>query len=589
MTGFTGVFTGTQVQPSNQLYVSLALATANTLLTWPLETAGPPNVADLMDVNATLTNLTLQMPNALQGTQGLTAIINNLGINSFNLLDNTGNVILTSAPGTVWMVYLASNSTQAGVWRTFLYGANNQSVNVAALAGAGLQVINQALAQVMENTTLGTSYSSGPGDLANTFIWDGGSGTFTLPPTSTVYSGWFIKVVNAGTGVLTITPQGGNQIDNASTKQWAIGGTGFIFTDGANWWSLGYGISGTNNGFGYINIALPASGSYTISGAQLNQITYLLTGALTGTVTFIVPASVQQYWINNETTGNQILTVISAASGASVNVVQGSQAILYCDGTNILNAVGGGGGFFPILVNQGGTGATTAAGAVTNLGGSATGAAVFTSASATAALASLGGGSVGIGLFETTTVPQAWNTLIGSSVVTTGMYAPGSGALFLTNSGAIWASARSTGVSFNIGQTQAYEPSYGQNQLLNVSTSYANTFQATLTGVSGTITGTAYYVRSGPLVMILLPNLTGNSNSTSMTITGLPSLLRPATQTYWGSMMSGFISGAFQNSMQPIISPSGVIQYVNDGSATGFLNDGLNKGVLAHVFSYFLT
>jgi hypothetical protein len=55
---------------------------------------------------------------------------------------------------------------------------------------------------------------------------------------------WFIGLVNAGTGVLTFTPQGGTLIDNAATKAIAVGGTCFIFTDGTNFWSLGYGLSG---------------------------------------------------------------------------------------------------------------------------------------------------------------------------------------------------------------------------------------------------------------------------------------------------------------------------------------------------------
>src|ERR1017187_1548782 len=395
MTGFTNVFSGSQIQPSNQLYVPLTLSLPNTPLAWPLESAQTTAVVgDLMDIMASIAGLTAQLPDARQGTQGLTAIFNNLGVNSFSLIDNAGNVVLTSAPGTVWLVYLADNTTQQGVWRSFLYGANNQSVNVAALAGAGLQVVNQALAEAMPNVSLAISYSSSITALATTFIWTGGTGVFNLPPVGTLNAQWFIKIVNAGTGFLTVTPQGGPLIDNGASKPFAIGGSGFVFTDGVNFWSLGYGLAGASNGFGYINLALPATGTYTITGSQLNQISYLLTGVLTANVTLVVPASVQQYWINNQTTGNFIVTVASAGGGASVAVAQGSQVILYCDGTNIISAVTG--TSLPILLGQGGTSATTAAGAVTNLGGSSVGAAIFKTVSAAAALATLGGGATGI-------------------------------------------------------------------------------------------------------------------------------------------------------------------------------------------------
>src|ERR1017187_642211 len=191
MTGFTNVFSGGPVQPSNQLYLQLTL-TANVQLSWPLESAQTTAVvADLMDITSTAIGYTVQMPNAQQGSQGLTAIINNLGAYSFNVLDNLGNVILTSNPGTVWFVYLVSNVTQQGTWRTFLFGANNQSVNVAALAGAGLQVIGTALATAMSSLTFSTSYTTAASSLATTFIWNGGTGSLTLPPAASLNALWF--------------------------------------------------------------------------------------------------------------------------------------------------------------------------------------------------------------------------------------------------------------------------------------------------------------------------------------------------------------------------------------------------------------
>lgn len=664
--GFTQVFGGGPVQPSNQLYVAITLSATNTPLSWPLESAQTTAVVgDLMDIQPTLENQTVQLPNAMQGTQGLTSLINNLdSVLAFNVIDNLGNVILTAAAGTTWMIYLASNTNQQGTWRALQFGASAASVNVAALAGAGLQVIGQALAQATPNITLSTSYASSVADLANIFIWNGGSGTFTLPPVGTLNALWFIGIINAGTGVLTITPQGSSQIDNGPTKSWAISGTGYILTDGTNFWSLGYGIAGANNGFGYINLSLPASGTYTISGAQLNQISYLLTGALTGTVTLVVPASVQQYWINNQTTGNQTLTVISASSGTSVNVAQGSQVILYCDGTNIISAVTG--TSLPILVNQGGTGATTPSGAVTNLGGSAVGAALFTTASAAAALATLGGGALGIPVFEAASNSALWDALVNTGSVTTGMYQI-STQLLMANQGTIFASinpggnvifeapltvlpsvgaptitatclsgqpgvqitgttnvpallsltdgsagnrqwqirdgARAVGnfdifdataglsrLSINTsGQLVAFEPGYSLTTLENVATTNSGSFIGTLTGVTGSVTGTIYFVRNGPVVVLLIPPITGSSNSTLMTITGMPSNLAPLSQSYLSPMLLGLSSASAIYNLQANVLTSGTIQYSVGGTLSGFTSDGLGKGTQGHVLVYFLT
>lgn len=56
---------------------------------------------------------------------------------------------------------------------------------------------------------------------------------------------------------------------------------------------------------------------------------------------------------------------------------------------------------------------------------------------------------------------------------------------------------------------------------------HEGTFLATLTGVTASVTGIAYFVRHGRVVTVHLPSLTGTSNSTGTTITGLPSYLWP--------------------------------------------------------------
>jgi hypothetical protein len=59
------------------------------------------------------------------------------------------------------------------------------------------------------------------------------------------------------------------------------------------------------------------------------------------------------------------------------------------------------------------------------------------------------------------------------------------------------------------------------------------TYTATLTGVSGSVTGTARYVRIGKQVTLYIPTLTGTSNSTACTVTGAPASIRPARQQYF--------------------------------------------------------
>jgi hypothetical protein len=55
------------------------------------------------------------------------------------------------------------------------------------------------------------------------------------------------------------------------------------------------------------------------------------------------------------------------------------------------------------------------------------------------------------------------------------------------------------------------------------------TFTATATGMTTTVSGTATYVKIGRQVTLMLPDLTGTSNATTFTVTGLPAPLLPAS------------------------------------------------------------
>ena len=70
-------------------------------------------------------------------------------------------------------------------------------------------------------------------------------------------------------------------------------------------------------------------------------------------------------------------------------VARGSRAILYSDGSDVVDAETGGIST-PISIADGGTGATTAGGALINLGGTTVGIGVFTAVDQAAAQAAIG-------------------------------------------------------------------------------------------------------------------------------------------------------------------------------------------------------
>lgn len=373
MTTFTEIFGGSTIYPSEATFLSLTMGT-NQTLAWPIEQqVGGNIVADIIEVNATAPGLTITFPDARQVSTGFTALINNIGANTININNSIGGSIISLVSGSVWQVYLYDNSTAAGSWRTFQYGASVSVTNAAALAGAGLKAILTSLNLRIAVMPKSVDYTAVDSDRATLLNWGGGAGTINLPLASSVGADWFVYIRNSGSGSVTVQPPAGT-IDGAATKVFALSGSAAVVCDGSNYYTLGYGVSGAGTSFDYVSLNVAGTGDFTLSGANLNRISYKLTGILTGNRNLIVPNTVQQYWVDNETTGAFTLTVKTAA-GTGVAIAQGNKAITYCDGTNVI-AADSASISFPLTVAQGGTNATTASAALSNLGGVAIGAAI---------------------------------------------------------------------------------------------------------------------------------------------------------------------------------------------------------------------
>lgn len=389
MSTFVDIFGGNNIYPSDPTYLSLAIS-ANTVLQWPVEQAmaGSLIVADIIDVSASVPGLNIALPDATEASTGFTALFNNIGAQTVSINNSQGATLLSLAAGTVWQLYLVDNTTAGGTWRVFQFGASVSVAVAAALAGSGLKAIGSTLNERMVVSPHSSNYVILNTDRASVQQWTSGVGTFTLPDPTVVGGDWFVVIKNSGSGNLTVNPTSG-LIDGNANLVLAPGGSAWLVTDGINFYGLGEGGTSSSSGaFNLITINVAGSGSFTLSGVQLNQIGYKFTGALTGNRSIIVPNTAQEYWVDNETSGAFTLTVGTAGQITPITVLQSNRNILYCDGSNVLNALTSTVSF-PISVPQGGTGATTAASARTNLGSTAVGDAVFTAASVAAAQAAL--------------------------------------------------------------------------------------------------------------------------------------------------------------------------------------------------------
>ena len=389
---FTQVFGGTTIYPSDVSYLALAL-TADIALDWPVGAGeGDSVVARIIDVTPTGA-FTITLPDATAVGLGQTILFNNLGPSTITVDNASGATILSIGAGEQWQCYLIDNTTVGGTWRTFRYGAAVAQAQAAALAGAGLVADGSTLAQNYEVADFSiTPYNSTTADRSKVFVWTGGLGTFNLPTAVSAGDGWFVQLRNGGQGDLTIDPSGSEFINAASTLRLQPGDSAVVVSDGVQWYTLGLGQQAVF-AFDYTTIAV-TGGTYTLAGSELNRIAYKFTGTLTSNVEIVVPATVQQYWVNNATTGAFTLGV-KTASGTATLVNQGATAILYCDGTEIISATTSA-AFAGILpVTQGGTGATTASGARTNLGATGIGTSLFTAATAASARSTISAAASG--------------------------------------------------------------------------------------------------------------------------------------------------------------------------------------------------
>ena len=117
----------------------------------------------------------------------------------------------------------------------------------------------------------------------------------------------------------------------------------------------------------------------------------------------------------------------------------------------------------------------------------------------------------------------------------------------------------------------------------NVSTSSTATavapsfFTATLTGCTTSPTGTARYEVNNGVATLTIPDMSGTSNSTSCTITGLPAALQTVNNQFGTPAL--ILDNGTQSAEQVYVSGgTGTLVLRKNGSDTGFTNSG-TKGV----------
>ncbi len=331
---FINTFGGSAVSPADVAYASYTFG-SNLILFWPTFANGQTNVAArFMNMTATASSLEVLMPDATLVSVGYDVLMVNVGSNTFNVVSLNGNAICTIAAGQAFYINLNENTTQDGVWQVIQFGVGTGAAVASALAGAGLLASGNLLEQNILGTTLSGNTTIASTARAILQVWTGGAGTITLPLASSVGNGFFFPFANDGSSSVTLATTGSDLIDGMSTSIFSQSQSAFIVSTGSAWYTVGKGLQ-NNFSVTILNLNVAGGSDVTETSAQAQNIIQQFTGILTASINVIMPATPQIYFVYNNTSGAFTLTVKTAA-GTGVQVAQGTNTILYCDGTNIV-------------------------------------------------------------------------------------------------------------------------------------------------------------------------------------------------------------------------------------------------------------
>lgn len=333
---YTDPFGGGTVDPSPTSYVQLALTTALTLLAWPgYSQSGEVTVGDKTDIVSSVGGAALRLPDARSVSNGAGVLFTNLSANAVTLQTKLGGFVSTLAAGQARLVYLIDNATEAGVWRSLVFGVGTGSLDVSGIAGGGLTADVEAgkLSVELPLSELTSSFTFDETMRGRTVVWTAGAGVATIDGAA-VNGGFVVAVRNQGTGTLLLQPISGT-IDDAASVGLQPQESCYLVVSGSECYTIG---RGRNQQFNFtLLIKSVTGGTVALTPTEASNVVQRYIGALVSNCIVQLPSVVQVYYVTNQTTGAFTLTFATAGVGSVVEVLAGQAAVLFCDGTNVIN------------------------------------------------------------------------------------------------------------------------------------------------------------------------------------------------------------------------------------------------------------
>jgi hypothetical protein len=338
MPTFTSPFTGTVVQPTDVSYYELTFSTEQDLY-WPA-VVNPTQVpaARIIDCYPEAAALHINLPQGNQGAVGSDILFRNFGAVEFSIVDFSGDSSVLIQPGEAKYFYLSDNSTEDGTWQNVTFGTGTSTADAATLQGYGLTTLSGKLCvtgKIVEVSSTPTLLDS---SRAATYVWTGGTVTFTMPTALALSSGWFIGFRNNGSGTMTLTGQGSSLINSQSSISVNPGDSGFLI------------FQESTGNFFTVGLSVPSNVTFTsatydvdaIAGATLDLVSYApiiqtyvgLSGTRAVNLDVILPAITQLYVLVNNTgqSGYNVTFQVSGSSQPPIEVLDGQTTLVLSDG-----------------------------------------------------------------------------------------------------------------------------------------------------------------------------------------------------------------------------------------------------------------
>lgn len=327
---YTDTFGSATVPSAKSKFAGFNL-TADATFFWAYNSSDTPyQIADIMEVTTTA-GLNLNFPAANQVSVGESALVRNIGANTFTIKDASGGTLGTVAAGTAKLFYINNNSTVAGIWSVLTFGTGTSSADATTLQGLGLLAISATLNDNHPVTSTTTAYTITSADRASTLVFTGGSVNATLPTLATAGNGFSLRVKNNGSGTITFVPQGAETIDQVAIVP---GESVFLVAGTSGWITVGYGRS-TAFSFTRLNKSLTGFGpgtDATLTSVEAGNKIINFSGSPSGDTNVIFPAISSIYFVSSSLSTATI--TLKTGTGATVSLGAGAATVVVCDGVN---------------------------------------------------------------------------------------------------------------------------------------------------------------------------------------------------------------------------------------------------------------